>query len=92
MFRSSNDAGTTFNDMKKLNNPTEAKLQDVQTAAGVDNVVVTWWQINATSNEPAARISIDKGQSFESVANLASNGTINVISRACVRVLRSQPN
>ena len=36
-------------------------------------------QINATSDEPVARISADNGQTFESVANLASNGTINVI-------------
>ena len=47
---------------------------------GVENVVVIWrQQINATSDEPVARISADNGQTFESVANLASNGTINVI-------------
>ena len=80
IFRSSNDAGATFNDIKYLNNATDAKLQDIQIAAGAENVVVTWWQINATSNEPVARISTDNGQTFESVANLASNGTINVIS------------
>jgi hypothetical protein len=80
MFRSSNDAGATFNDKIVLSNTTNAKLQDIQVAAGVDNVVVIWrQQINATSDEPVARISADNGQTFESVANLASNGTINVI-------------
>jgi hypothetical protein len=80
MFRSSNDAGATFNDIMNLNNATDAKLQDIQIAAGSENIVVIWRQINATSDEPVARISIDNGHTFESVANLASNGTINVIA------------
>jgi hypothetical protein len=82
MFRSSNDAGTTFNDKIILSNTTNAKLQDIQVAAGgANNVVVIWrQQINATSDEPVARISADNGHTFESVANLASNGTINVIA------------
>ena len=81
MFRSSNDAGATFNDKIILSNTTNAKLQDIQVAAGADNVVVIWrQQINATSDEPVARISADNGHTFESVANLASNGTINGIA------------
>jgi hypothetical protein len=82
LFRSSNDAGTTFNDKIILSNTTNAKLQDIQVAAGgANNVVVIWrQQINATSDEPVARISADNGHTFESVANLASNGTINVIA------------
>ena len=80
MFRSSNDAGATFNDIMNLNNSTDAKLKDIQIASGAENVVVIWrQQINATSDEPVARISADNGHTFESVANLASNGTINVI-------------
>ena len=80
MFRSSNDAGATFNDKITLSNTTNTKLQDIQVAAGADNVVVIWrQQINATNDEPVARISADNGHTFESVANLASNGTINVI-------------
>ena len=42
MFRSSNDAGATFNDKIILSNTTNAKLQDIQVAAGADNVVVIW--------------------------------------------------
>ena len=79
MFRSSNDAGATINDKIILSNTTNAKLQDIQIAAGAENVVVIWRQINATSDEPVARISADNGHTFESVGNLASNGTINVI-------------
>lgn len=80
LFRASNDAGATFNDIMNLNNATNTKLHDIQIAAGAENVVVIWrQQINATSDEPVARISADNGQTFESVANLASNGTINVI-------------
>jgi hypothetical protein len=80
MFRSSNDAGATFNNIMHLNNATDAKLQDIQVAAGAENVVVIWrQQINATSDEPVARISTDNGRTFESVTNLASNGIINVI-------------
>jgi hypothetical protein len=79
MFRSSNDAGATINDKIILSNTTNAKLQDIQIAAGAENVVVIWRQINTTSDEPVARISADNGHTFESVGNLASNGTINVI-------------
>ena len=81
LFRSSNDAGATFNKIINLNNATDAKLQDIQVAAGAENVVVIWrQQINATSDEPVARISADNGHTFESVTNLAANGTINVIA------------
>lgn len=80
VFRSSNDAGATFNDKIILSNTTNATLQDIQIAAGDENVAVLWWQTNATSEEPVARISADNGQTFDSVANLASNGTINVIT------------
>jgi hypothetical protein len=80
IFRSSNDTGATFNDKIILSNTTNATLQDIQVGAGADNVVVIWrQQINATSDEPIARISADNGQTFEPVDNLASNGTINVI-------------
>jgi hypothetical protein len=80
VFRSSSDAGATFNDKLILSNTTNATLQDIQIAVSDENVAVLWWQTNATSEEPVARISADNGLTFESVANLASNGTINVIT------------
>jgi hypothetical protein len=80
VFRASNDAGATFNDKIILSNSTDATLQDIQIAADAENVAILWWQMNATSEEPVARISTDNGQTFESVAKLAANGTINVIT------------
>jgi hypothetical protein len=80
MFRSSNDAGATFNDKITLSNTTDAELQDVQIAIAADeNVLVTWWQVNSTSEEPVARISTNNGQTFEPLLNLAANGTITLI-------------
>jgi hypothetical protein len=49
-------------------------------AVGAENVVVTWWQLNATTDEPVAKISADNGQTFESVSTLTPNGTINEIT------------
>ena len=40
------------------------------------NVVITWWERNQTSNEPAAKISTDNGQTFGPVLKLGTNGTI----------------
>lgn len=39
-------------------------------------VVITWWERNQTSNEPAAKISTDNGQTFGPVLKLGTNGTI----------------
>ena len=44
--------------------------------ASGNNVFVTWWERNQTSNEPAIRVSIDNGQTFGPVLKLATNGTI----------------
>jgi hypothetical protein len=64
MFRVSNDAGGTFGDKINLSNTTTTDSQDVEIAADGSNVVVTWWERNQTSNEPAARISTDDGLTF----------------------------
>jgi plastocyanin len=39
-------------------------------------VVVTWWERNQTSEEPAGRISTDNGLTFGPILKLASNSTI----------------
>ena len=54
----------------KLSNTTDAESQDVEIAAGGDNVIVTWWERNATSNEPVLRLSTDNGQTFGSLLKL----------------------
>jgi len=76
MFRVSNDAGETFGDKINLSNTTATDSQDVLISADGSNVVVTWWERNQTSNEPAAKISTDNGLTFGPILKLASNSTI----------------
>ena len=78
MFRASNDGGTTFMEKINLSNSSDAESQDVEIAANGSNVVVTWWERNATSNEPVARTSIDDGVTFEPLLKLSANGTIGL--------------
>ena len=77
MFRASTDSGATFTDKINLSNSTDAESQDVQIAAENDNVIVTWWERNATSNEPVVAISTDTGTTFGSIMKLGANGTIS---------------
>ena len=76
MFRSSNDNSATFADKINLSNSRDSESQDAEIAADGDNVIVTWWERNATSEEPVARISSDNGASFGPLLRLATNGTI----------------
>jgi hypothetical protein len=59
MFRASTDDGATFTEKINLSNSTDAESQDIQIAANGNNVIVTWWERNATINEPVIRISTD---------------------------------
>ena len=76
MFRASTDGGKTFGDKINLSNSTKADSQDTQIDASGDRVFVTWWERNATSNEPVARISTDNGKTFGPLLKLGANGTI----------------
>ena len=40
------------------------------------SVIITWWERNATVNEPVAKVSTDNGLTFGPVLNLANNGPI----------------
>ena len=75
-FRASTDGGTTFADKINLSNSTDAESQDVEIAADGDNVIITWWERNATSEEPVIRMSTDNGATFGPLLRLATNGTI----------------
>ena len=44
------------------------------TAAG-NNVYITWWERNATSNEPVLRVSNDYGKTFGEKIMLSNNAT-----------------
>jgi hypothetical protein len=77
MLRSSSDGGSTFSDKINLSNTSDTGSQDIEIAAEGDNIVVTWWERNATSDEPVMRVSTDNGTTFEPIQMLAVNGTIS---------------
>jgi hypothetical protein len=64
MFKASTDSGKTFGDKMNLSNSPNSQSQDVQIGAAGSNVYVSWWERNATSNEPVMRISNDNGKTF----------------------------
>jgi len=77
MFRASTDGGKTFGDKINLSNSTKADSVDANIDASGDRVFVTWWERNATSNEPLLRTSTDKGATFGPIMKLSTNGTIS---------------
>ncbi len=76
LFRASTDNGATFGERINLSNTTNAESVDVEIAAEGDSVAVTRWERNSTSNEPAARISTNAGETFGPLLQLSQNGTI----------------
>jgi uncharacterized protein (UPF0333 family) len=76
MFRASTDGGKTFGDKINLSNSTNAESQDAHIDASGDRVFVTWWERNATSEEPLLRTSTDMGATFGPIMKLSTNGTI----------------
>jgi len=76
LFRSSNDSGITFADKINLSNTMTADSINAEIAADGNNVIITWWERNSTSEEPVVRISTDSGTTFGPILRLTSNGTI----------------
>jgi hypothetical protein len=76
MFRASNDGGATFGDKINLSNTTDSHSWRVDISGEGDNVLVSWWETNKTSDVPVARISNDAGQTFGPLLALGANGTI----------------
>jgi hypothetical protein len=76
MFRASTDGGQTFGDKINLSNTTDADSWRVEIAGEGENVIVSWWETNQTSDIPVARISNDAGATFGPMLMLATNGTI----------------
>jgi hypothetical protein len=64
-----------FGEKMNLSNSTNAQSQDVQIAASGNNVYVSWWERNATSNEPVLRVSNDNGKTFGEKIMLSNNAT-----------------
>jgi hypothetical protein len=77
MFRASNDGGQTFGNKTNLSNTNTVDSVDAEIAAEGENVVVTWWERNQTSDIPVARISTDAGETFGPMLRLGMNGTID---------------
>jgi hypothetical protein len=75
-FRASTDGGKTFGDKINLSNTTKSESQDAHIDASGDRVFVTWWERNATSEEPLLRTSTDMGATFGPIMKLSTNGTI----------------
>ena len=78
MFRASTDGGATFADKINLSNTTDLQSEDVEIAAEGENVMVTWWERNATSDTPVMRVSANGGDTFGPTLRLGANGTIGV--------------
>jgi hypothetical protein len=76
MCRASTDAGKTFGDKINLSNTTDTDSTRVEIDSDADNVVVTWWETNDTSDVPVMRVSDDNGKTFGPLLKLATNGTI----------------
>ena len=76
LFRYSNDGGVTFSDNINLSNTTDADSVNAEIAANGNNVIITWWERNKTSNEPMVRMSFDNGTTFGPLLKLATIGPI----------------
>jgi hypothetical protein len=76
MFRASTDGGATFGEKINLSNTTEADSWRVEIHGEGDTVVVSWWEMNQTSDVPIARVSTDGGATFGPLMMLAANGTL----------------
>jgi hypothetical protein len=76
MFRASTDGGATFSEKINLSNSSEADSWRVEIHGEGDNVVVSWWETNQTSDTPVARVSNDSGETFGPLLMLAANGTL----------------
>jgi hypothetical protein len=76
MFRASNDVGATFSNKTNLSNSSNADSWRVEIAGEGENVVVSWWETNQTSDIPVARVSNDGGATFGPLIMLAANGTL----------------
>ena len=76
MFRASTNNTGSFGEIINLSNTTNTDSIDVYIEAQVENVYVSWWERNATSDEPVLRISNDSGQTFGPIIWISQNQTI----------------
>ena len=60
IFRASNDGGATFSDKINLSNTNDTDSINAEIATEEDNVIVTWWEHNATSNVLEQVLTMEK--------------------------------
>ena len=75
-FRASTDGGATFGEKINLSNTTDAASTRTEIDSDADNVVVTWWETNDTSDVPVMRVSDDNGKTFGETIMLSAKGPI----------------
>jgi hypothetical protein len=78
MFKSSDNGGKTWSDKINLSNSKGTVSNNAEIAAAGSNVYVTWWERNATSNEPVLRVSNDYGKTFGEKVTRRRGGAIRV--------------
>ena len=71
-FKASTDGGKMFGPKIDLSNSKGVVSNNAQIAASGNNVYITWWEHNATSNEPVLRVSNDNGKTFGDKIMLSS--------------------
>jgi hypothetical protein len=76
LIRTSTDNGMTFSEKMNLSNSTGSDSINAEIEASGNDVFVTWWENNQTSNDPVMRISQDSGNTFGPVLSLAANDTL----------------
>jgi hypothetical protein len=64
MFKALTDDGKTFEPKINPSNSTGIDSERPEIAAFGNNVYVTWWERNQTSNEPVLGVSNDSGKTF----------------------------
>ena len=72
MFKASTDGGKTFANKINLSNSPGIDSERPQIAAAGNNVYVSWWERNQTSNEPILRVSNDNGRTFGQAITLSA--------------------
>jgi hypothetical protein len=77
ILRVSNDDGNLFRKKVNLSNCTMFDSINSEIAASGNNVFVTWWEKNQTSNDPVMRISKDNGNTFGPTLKLSANDVLD---------------
>lgn len=79
LYARSTDGGQTFEDTINLSNSSTTESTRSELAANSNNVYLTWWETNQTSDTPVIRVSNDNGATFGPILMLAADGMIGEV-------------